>query len=87
MPHQPGAGFGDLLCHYRQAAGLTQGGLAEQAALSVPGVHDLEGGPPRLPHPDKGFVKSLWPTRSDWAMPSVRSCWLRLNGLACLLHP
>ncbi|MCA1645188.1 MAG: helix-turn-helix domain-containing protein [Chloroflexi bacterium] len=30
--------FGDLLRHHRQAAGLTQQQLAEQAELRVPGV-------------------------------------------------
>jgi non-specific serine/threonine protein kinase len=38
-------GFGDLLRHYRLAAGLTQEELAERAGLSSRGVSDLEALP------------------------------------------
>src|SRR6266487_2449980 len=41
--------FGDLLRHYRLAAGLTQEELAEQAGLSVRGLSDLERGARRAP--------------------------------------
>lgn len=45
------AGFGELLRHYRVAAGLTQEQLAELAGLSVRGLSDLERGLHRAPHP------------------------------------
>src|SRR5260221_12728927 len=41
--------FGDLLRHYRLAAGLTQAGLAERAGLSVRGINDLERGARQTP--------------------------------------
>src|SRR5918912_2631946 len=41
--------FGELLCEYRRAAGLTQEALAERAGLSVRGVSDLERGSRRAP--------------------------------------
>ena len=41
--------FGDLLRHYRLAAGLTQEELADQAGLSVRGLSDLERGARRAP--------------------------------------
>jgi predicted ATPase/class 3 adenylate cyclase/DNA-binding XRE family transcriptional regulator len=49
--------FGDLLRRHRQAAGLTQGELAERAGLSVRGINDLERGA-RL-HPRKDTVALL----------------------------
>ena len=45
------AEFGELLRHYRVAAGLTQEQLAERAGLSVRGLSDLERGLHRAPHP------------------------------------
>jgi class 3 adenylate cyclase/tetratricopeptide (TPR) repeat protein/DNA-binding XRE family transcriptional regulator len=44
--------FGELLRHYRLAAGLTQEALAEKAGLSVRGLSDLERGLRQSPHPD-----------------------------------
>ncbi|MEJ2596916.1 MAG: helix-turn-helix domain-containing protein [Anaerolineales bacterium] len=41
--------FGALLKHYRQAAGLTQEALADQAGLSVRAISDLERGVNRAP--------------------------------------
>jgi len=41
--------FGDLLRHYRLAAGLTQAELAERAGLSVRGINDLERGARQTP--------------------------------------
>src|SRR5439155_3824919 len=48
----PSSHFGALLKHYRWAAGLTQGALAEQARLSVRGIQDLERGVSQAPRPD-----------------------------------
>jgi transcriptional regulator with XRE-family HTH domain len=45
-------GFGELLRHYRVAAGLSQEALAERAGLSVHGISDLERGARRFPYPD-----------------------------------
>jgi predicted ATPase len=56
MPHQPIAGFGDLLRRYRRAAGLTQEGLAERAGLSVHGVQKLERA---VTHPYRETVERL----------------------------
>src|SRR5438094_4512735 len=50
-PQQPHT-FGELLKHYRGAAGLTQEALAERAQLSVRGLSDLEHGRTRTPRPD-----------------------------------
>ena len=50
-PQQPHT-FGELLKHYRGAAGLTQEALAERAQISVRGVSDLEHGRTRTPRPD-----------------------------------
>src|ERR687897_3851295 len=44
--------FGELLRHYRLAAGLTQEALAERAGLSTRGVSDLERGARGLPRKD-----------------------------------
>src|SRR5437763_6154010 len=44
--------FGALLKRYRQAAGLTQEALAEQAGLSVRAISDLERGRKVRPHKD-----------------------------------
>jgi len=44
------ASFGELLRTYRQAAGLTQQALAEQAGLSWRGIQDLERGARSIPH-------------------------------------
>src|SRR5918911_3762801 len=44
--------FGQLLKHYRKAAGLTQEELAEQARLSVRGIQALEQGASHTPRPD-----------------------------------
>src|SRR5262249_26869234 len=41
--------FGDLLRHFRVAAGLTQEELAEHAGLSLRGISDLERGARRAP--------------------------------------
>ena len=43
-------GFGELLRHYRIAAGLTQEELAERAGVSIRGISDLERGARRTPH-------------------------------------
>jgi transcriptional regulator with XRE-family HTH domain len=43
--------FGDVLSHYRLAAGLTQEELAERANLSVRGISDLERGVRTRPQP------------------------------------
>ncbi|HET6316683.1 MAG TPA: helix-turn-helix domain-containing protein, partial [Chloroflexota bacterium] len=51
------AGVGELLRHYRVAAGLTQEQLAERAGLSVRGLSDLERGLHRAPHP--GTISQL----------------------------
>src|SRR6266699_1331282 len=48
--------FGDLLRHYRQAAGLTQAGLAERAGLSVHGIQKLERG---ATHPYRDTARRL----------------------------
>src|SRR5215212_10017778 len=45
-------GFGELLRHYRIAAGLTQEELAEQAGVSTRGISDLERGARGLPRKD-----------------------------------
>jgi predicted ATPase/DNA-binding XRE family transcriptional regulator len=42
--------FGDLLRHYRLAAGLTLDELAERAGLSAKGIGALERGERRVPH-------------------------------------
>jgi transcriptional regulator with XRE-family HTH domain len=49
---KPGTGgaFGTLLRRHREAAGLTQEGLAERARLSVRGLSDLERGARRAPY-------------------------------------
>src|ERR671937_1954056 len=44
--------FGALLKRYRQAAGLTQEGLAERAGLSARGISDLERGVSRTHRAD-----------------------------------
>ena len=56
MPHDPTSGFGDLLREYRQAAGLTQEGLAERAGLSVHGIQKLERG---VTHPYRDTAQRL----------------------------
>jgi len=48
----PPASFASMLRRYRQAAGLTQQGLAELARLSVRGISDLERGTRRAPRRD-----------------------------------
>src|SRR5215212_5926720 len=45
-------GFGELLRHYRMAAGLTQEELAERAGVSTRGISDLERGARGLPRKD-----------------------------------
>ncbi len=45
-------GFGELLRHYRIAAGLTQEELAERAGASTRGISDLERGARGLPRKD-----------------------------------
>jgi non-specific serine/threonine protein kinase len=45
------AEFGELLRHYRLAAGLTQEALAERTGLSARGISDLERGARRAPQP------------------------------------
>lgn len=45
-------GYGELLRRYRQAAGLTQEELAQQAQVSVRGLSDLERGLHQAPHPE-----------------------------------
>jgi transcriptional regulator with XRE-family HTH domain len=44
--------FGDLLQHYRRAAGLTQEALAERAGISARGISDLERGAHAAPRKD-----------------------------------
>jgi transcriptional regulator with XRE-family HTH domain len=44
--------FGELLRHYRLAAGLTQEELAERAGVSTRGISDLERGARGLPRND-----------------------------------
>src|SRR5690348_9060570 len=44
------AAFGEMLQHYRLAAGLTQEELAEQARLSARAISDLERGAKTRPH-------------------------------------
>jgi transcriptional regulator with XRE-family HTH domain len=56
MLDHPTASFGDLLRHYRQAAGLTQEGLAERAGLSVHGIQKLERG---VTHPYRDTARRL----------------------------
>jgi tetratricopeptide (TPR) repeat protein/transcriptional regulator with XRE-family HTH domain len=46
----PGASFGELLRHYRLAAGLSQEALAERAGLSVQGLRALESGRRQAPY-------------------------------------
>jgi transcriptional regulator with XRE-family HTH domain len=48
---QPAA-FGELLKHYRLAAGLTQEALAERAGLSARSISDMERGLRRAPYQD-----------------------------------
>ncbi len=48
----PGPAFGVLLRRYREAAGLTQEGLAERAGVSARAVSDLERGVNRAPRAD-----------------------------------
>lgn len=50
MAHMPES-FGDVLRHFRIAAGLSQEELAERAALSTHGISDLERGARRSPYP------------------------------------
>jgi transcriptional regulator with XRE-family HTH domain len=45
-----GSAFGALLRHYRQAAGLSQEGLAEQARMSSNGIGALERGDRQYPY-------------------------------------
>ncbi|HEV2238018.1 MAG TPA: helix-turn-helix domain-containing protein, partial [Ktedonobacterales bacterium] len=52
MAADPSAPFGELLRHYRHAAGLTQSELAERAGLSWRGINDLERGVRRQPRRD-----------------------------------
>ena len=56
MPDHPSATFADLLRQYRQAAGLTQEGLAERAGLSVHGIQKLERG---VTHPYRDTAQRL----------------------------
>jgi predicted ATPase/DNA-binding XRE family transcriptional regulator len=56
MPRHPAASFGELLRQYRQAAGLTQEGLAERAGLSVHGIQKLERG---VTHPYRDTAHRL----------------------------
>src|SRR5918998_3320575 len=44
--------FGELLRHYRIAAGLTQEQLAERAGVSTRGISDLERGARGVPRKD-----------------------------------
>src|SRR5205085_4541051 len=61
--------FGALLKRYRQAAGLTQEALAEQAGLSVRAVSDLERGLKVRPHKDTValLTAALQPTPPEHA--------------------
>jgi predicted ATPase/DNA-binding XRE family transcriptional regulator len=56
MLSSPPTTFGDLLRHHRQAAGLTQQGLAERAGLSVHGIQKLERG---ATHPYRDTAQRL----------------------------
>jgi predicted ATPase/transcriptional regulator with XRE-family HTH domain len=49
MSESESSPFGDVLRHYRSAAGLSQERLAERTGLSVRGVSDLERGARRTP--------------------------------------
>ena len=61
--------FGDLLRHYRLAAGLTQEELAERAGVSTRGVSDLERGARGLPRKDtlQMLLQALDPAPADRA--------------------
>lgn len=50
MPPDASSPFGELLKHYRAAAGLTQDALAERAGLSARTISDLERGVKHRPH-------------------------------------
>jgi transcriptional regulator with XRE-family HTH domain len=51
VPNKDHSRFGELLRQHRLASGLTQADLAEQAAMSVRGIQDLELGVSQ-PHRD-----------------------------------
>ena len=63
----PPAAFGELLRHYRTAAGLTQEELAEQAGLSTRAISDLERGVNQTPRKDTVplLVEALHLTEQD----------------------
>jgi predicted ATPase/DNA-binding NarL/FixJ family response regulator/DNA-binding XRE family transcriptional regulator len=75
MPHEATASFGGLLRQYRQAAGLTQDGLAGRAGLSVHGIQKLERG---VTHPYRdtalrlAAVLHLGPNDEDRFLAAVR---------------
>ena len=52
MASAPSPTFGQLLKHYRLAAGLTQEALAERAGVSARGISDIERGLRRAPYRD-----------------------------------
>ncbi len=61
--------FSSLLKAYRQAAGLSQEGLAERAGLSVRAISDLERGINRTPRSEtlELLVRALSLTEQDRA--------------------
>jgi transcriptional regulator with XRE-family HTH domain len=61
--------FGELLCRYRIAAGLSQENLAERAGLSAHGISDLERGARRHPYPDtvRRLAEALGLTETEHA--------------------
>ena len=63
----PPTAFGELLRHYRSAAGLTQEELAEQAGLSTRAISDLERGVNQTPrkYTVPLLVESLHLTEQD----------------------
>jgi predicted ATPase/DNA-binding CsgD family transcriptional regulator/transcriptional regulator with XRE-family HTH domain len=61
--------FGEMLRRLREAAGLTQEGLAEKAGLSVQGIAALERGRSRRPYPHtvRALAEALSLSREDQA--------------------
>jgi len=76
MSATPGSSsvIGDLLRHYREAAGLSQAALAARAALSVRALRNLEHGVNR-PYPDTlrrlSYALGLTPPRRDALMAAL----------------
>ncbi len=83
---QPRA-FGELLRHYRLAAGLTQQVLAKQSGVSVRGISDLERGARRSPYPDTvhRLVEALQLTDAECA--TLATAASRVSALAQTANP